>query len=272
MGSLANGAILRANPRTGDIKVIAEGAPGSMTVGVDYDRHRDLLWAAGGGPPTNSSREIRAYDADSGDLLATYTFPEPADWFINDLVVKRRAVYATDSRNREAPGRAAPAPRGLPGQEAASILPLTGDFDIQAGTGLNGIVAAGRRLIAIQGGEVGLLFRINPRTGVTRTIDLDGDRLINGDGLERDGDILYVVQNRSNAGRRGRVRGPVRGRRGGGRAERRRLRRPDDGRPARRLPVPAERPLRHRERPAGRRSTGSRASTPSTTEGTSRAG
>jgi len=198
VGSLANGAILRANPRTGDIKVIAEGASGSMTVGVDYDRHRDLLWAAGGGPPGNTSREIRAYDADSGDLLASYTFPEPADWFINDLVVKRRAVYATDSRNRELLVVRLQRHGGLPGQEAASILPLTGDFDIQAGTGLNGIVAAGRRLIAIQGGDVGLLFRINQRTGVTRTIDLDGDRLLNGDGLERDGDILYVVQNRSN--------------------------------------------------------------------------
>jgi hypothetical protein len=198
VGSLANGAILRADPRTGDTEIIAEGATGSMTVGVDYDRRRDLLWAAGGGPPGNTSREIRVYDADSGDALATYTFPATADWFINDLVVTRRAVYATDSRNRELLVVRLMPNGGLPGQEAASVLPLTGDFDVQAGTGLNGIVATRGRLIAIQGGDVGLLFRINPRTGATRTIDLGGDRLINGDGLELDGDILYAVQNRLN--------------------------------------------------------------------------
>jgi hypothetical protein len=193
VGSLADGAILRADPRTGTTEVIAEGTTGSMTVGVDYDRRRDLVWAAGGG-----TKEVRAYDADSGDLLATYTFPSAGARFINDLVVTRRAVFATDTRNRElmvvrlAPNRA------LPGQEASSILPLTGDFDVRAGTGLNGIVASRHRLIAIQGGDVGLLFRINPRTGVTRTIDLGGDRLLNGDGLERDGDLLYAVQNRLN--------------------------------------------------------------------------
>ena len=168
-----------------------------MTVGVDYDRRRDLLWAAGGGPPGNTSREIRVYDADSGDALATYTFPETADWFINDLVVTRRAVYATDSRNRELLVVRLMPNGGLPGQEAASILPLTGDFEVQAGTGLNGIVASRGRLIAIQV-DIGLLFRINPQTGATRTIDLGGDRLINGDGLELDGDILYAVQNRLN--------------------------------------------------------------------------
>ena len=198
VGSLANGAILRADPRTGATEIIAEGATGSMTVGVDYDRRRDLLWAAGGGPPGNTSREIRVYDADRGDALATYTFPETADWFINDLVVTRRAVYATDSRNRELLVVRLMPNGGLPGQEAASILPLTGDFEVQAGTGLNGIVASRGRLIAIQGGDIGLLFRINPQTGATRAIDLGGDRLINGDGLELDGDMLYAVQNRLN--------------------------------------------------------------------------
>ena len=58
-------------------------------------------------------------------------------------------------------------------------------------------MASRGRLIAIQG-DIGLLFRINPQTGATRTIDLGGDRLINGDGLELDGDILYAVQNRLN--------------------------------------------------------------------------
>ena len=56
------------------------------------------------------------YDADSGDALATYTFPETADWFINDLVVTRRAVYATDSRNQELLVVRLMPNGGLPGQ------------------------------------------------------------------------------------------------------------------------------------------------------------
>jgi sugar lactone lactonase YvrE len=194
VGSLANGAILRANPRTATTKIIAEGEVGSMTVGVDYDRHRDLLWAAGGG-----TREIRAHDADSGKLLATYSFDQVETRFINDLVVKRRAVFATDSVNKELMVVRLGRGDGLPGQDAATTLPLTGDLVMRPGNNLNGIVAAGgRRLIAIQGGDAGLLFRINQSTGATRTIDLDGFVLTNGDGLERDGDLLYVVQNRLN--------------------------------------------------------------------------
>ena len=102
-------------------------------------------------PAGKHEPEIRVYDADSGDALATYTFPETADWFINDLVVTRRAVYATDSRNRELLVVGSCPTEGSPAREATSILPLTGDFDVQAGTGLNGIVASRGRLIAIQG-------------------------------------------------------------------------------------------------------------------------
>src|SRR5688572_26386698 len=47
-GSLANGAILRANPRTGATKIINRGREGRMAVGIDYDRSRALLWVAGG--------------------------------------------------------------------------------------------------------------------------------------------------------------------------------------------------------------------------------
>ena len=69
-----------------------------MAVGVDHDRRRDLLWVAGGG-----TNRIRAHDADTGRRLAVYNFPSETARFINDLVVTRRAVYATDSFNQELP-------------------------------------------------------------------------------------------------------------------------------------------------------------------------
>src|SRR4051812_3011915 len=48
-GSLADGAIFVADPRSGEVQVLAEGAPGRSGAGLDYDRRRDVLWVAGAG-------------------------------------------------------------------------------------------------------------------------------------------------------------------------------------------------------------------------------
>ena len=97
-GSLADGAIFRANVRTGDGKVLATGAPGRVAAGLDFDKRRDLLWVVGG--PTG---EIRAQNADNGKVVATYEFPSTtaAGRFLNDVVVTHDAVFATDSFNQE---------------------------------------------------------------------------------------------------------------------------------------------------------------------------
>ncbi len=87
--------------------------------------------------------------------------------------------------------------------DAARTLPLTGDLqNLPASTALelNGIAAVrdGKRLIAVYGGVVGKLFLIDPRSGDTDEIELDGAPVINGDGLLLDGRMLYVVQNQLN--------------------------------------------------------------------------
>ena len=41
------------------------------------------------------------FDADTGRLLRTYTFPSDEPRFLNDLVVTRDGVYVTDSFNQE---------------------------------------------------------------------------------------------------------------------------------------------------------------------------
>ena len=89
VGSLANGAIARVDLKTGMTSVLDPGAAGRVTVGLDFERRANRIWAAGG--PTG---EIRAYDARTGALLQTY--PVTAG-FLNDVVVTRRAVYVTDS-------------------------------------------------------------------------------------------------------------------------------------------------------------------------------
>ena len=192
VGSLAGGGLWQVNPRTGERGVLWQGKQGRVAVGVDYDRRRDLLWVAGG--PTG---KIRAHDADTGRVMARYSFGSGR--FVNDLTVTRRGVYATDSFGAEL--AVVPLPRRsdrLPPRSAARTLELTGDYaPVPDSFNLNGIVRAGGWLLAVQSVN-GELFRINPRTGVTRQVAVTGARLVNGDGLERRGDVLYVVRNRNN--------------------------------------------------------------------------
>jgi hypothetical protein len=202
-GSLADGALFRANVRHATGKVFAAGATGRVAAGLDFDKRRDLLWVVGG--PTG---EIRAQDARSGKVLATYEFPttSTAGRFLNDVVVTRDAVFATDSFNAElaviplrhghghGDGKGHGHGRGLPPASAATTMPLTGDVVFQDGFNLNGIVESRHMLISVQS-NTGLLFRINERTGVSRTIDLHGALVTAGDGLELDGRLLYVGRN-----------------------------------------------------------------------------
>jgi hypothetical protein len=192
-GSLADGAIFEADPRTGDVDVLAPGAPGRAAVGVDYDRRRDLLWVAGG-----DTGEIRAQDADTGAVLATYQVPNGDSRFLNDVAVTQHAVYVTDSFSAELV--AIPLGhhgRRLPPPGALTLIPLTGDFVLANGFNLNGIVGSGKRLIAVQS-NTGTLFLISPRSGDTDAIDLGGDTVVNGDGLEMGRGRLYVVRNVDN--------------------------------------------------------------------------
>lgn len=191
-GSRADGAILKIAIGSGRTTRFA-GAPGRVAVGLDYDRRRDVLWVAGG-----PGQEVRAQDADTGEVLATYSFPSAGARFVNDLTVTKRGVYATDSLSKEllvVPlGRSG---RQLPAPGRARTLPLTGDLELATGNNLNGIVDYGKQLVAVQS-NTGYLFRIDPRSGRTRRIDTGATTFVNGDGLERGRGVLYVVQNRDN--------------------------------------------------------------------------
>lgn len=193
VGSLANGAIWVGDVRTGQPSMIIPGAEGRVAVGLDYDRRNDRLWVAGG--PTGT---VTVYDPRSGAVLMTYTVAGAG--FLNDLVVTKRAVYVTDSMNANLVviplGR-----RGeLPGQDAVSKLPLTGDYAQVPGFNANGIVATphAKWLVIVQS-ATSTLFRVNPDTGVARAIALQGGTLSGGDGLELRGRTLYVVRGQPNA-------------------------------------------------------------------------
>jgi len=189
VGSLADGAIERVNVRTGDRSLLAPGAAGRITVGLDYERRANRLWAAGG------SGEVRAYDAGTGALLETYTF---GPGFLNDVVVTQEAVFVTNSNVAELEVIPLPADGSLPDPSAAFALPLTGDLVYTAGFNANGIVARAGWLVVVQS-STGGLFRVDPSTGATTAIDLGGfEPVTAGDGLELRGSTLYVVRNQLN--------------------------------------------------------------------------
>lgn len=142
----------------------------------------------------------RVIDTRTGKVLASYTFTTTTPTFVNDVILSRDAAWFTDSRRpvlyRVPLGRHGK----LPAQSAVRTVPLTGDYvhDPVNNNG-NGIaLTPDRRALIIVQSATGFLFRVDPRTGVTRRIDLGGVLMTNGDGLLRSADTLYVVQNRLN--------------------------------------------------------------------------
>ena len=189
-GSRATGAIFKGDLRTGRGDEDFVEPWGGAALGMKVDQH-NRLFVAGGGTGTAS-----VYDARSGELLMRYSLTT-APTFVNDVIVTEHAAYFTDSLKRQLYvldlGR-----RGrLPAQ--ARTLPLSGDL-LSAPAGgfeLNGIEAAGRRLIAVHT-ALGRLYAIDPRDGDTDQVELEGGDLVNGDGVLLKGRTLYVVQNRDN--------------------------------------------------------------------------
>ena len=189
-GSLADGSIYQVNVRTGEGELLVQGQSGQVAVGLSFDRRSGYLFVAGG--PTGTAT---VYDTRRGELVAQYQLAEqPA--FINDVIVTSRAAYFTNSL-QPVFYRVPLGPAGqLPAAGEVESIPLTGDFEQVEGFNANGIEAAqnGRHLIIVNT-ALGMLYKVDPETGVAVAIDLGDDNAMNGDGLLLQGNTLYVVQN-----------------------------------------------------------------------------
>lgn len=186
LGSLADGDIYRVSLRTGEGEVVVDGT-GTPAVGLKSDR-RARLFVAGGDSGTARVIETRSGDVTDYDLDGA---------FVNDVVLTKRAAWFTDSGlpqlyrvARDAKGAAA---------ATATTLPLTGEWVQGTGFGANGIstTPTGGDLLVINSGT-GVLYRVDPSTGVATAVDLGGTSLTMGDGMLRHGRLLYVVRNRIN--------------------------------------------------------------------------
>jgi sugar lactone lactonase YvrE len=192
VGSLANGDIYAADLRTGTGKIISAG-PGTPSVGLKVDR-RSRLFVSGG--PSGSGRVV---SIGSGDILATYQFTDKPS-FVNDVVLTRSAAWFTDSQQAQLYKVPLGRHGKLPDQSKVTTLPLTGDWhQVPDQFNANGIaVTPDRRALLVVQTNTGLLFRVNPRTGVATQVDLGGTLVTNGDGLLVRGRTLYVVRNQDN--------------------------------------------------------------------------
>jgi sugar lactone lactonase YvrE len=185
-GSRADGRIFRVNLRTGRGADFSPG-PGTPTTGLRVDRGRLFVSGASGG----NGRVVSTRD---GSILARYQFSTTTS-FVNDVIVTPDAAFFTDSM----------APvlyrlslrRGLP--RTFTTLPLSGDFVQVPGFNANGIECTpdGRALLVIQSVN-GMLHRVDPKTGVSKAVDLGADALTAGDGLLLQGRTLFCVRNQFN--------------------------------------------------------------------------
>jgi sugar lactone lactonase YvrE len=187
-GSRTDGSIYRANLLTGAGRVISPG-PGTQSLGLKLDAF-GRLYVSGG-----SAGDGRIVDTHTGTVLAHYQFTTAAS-FVNDVILSHDAAWFTDSTNPVLyrvpllPGGRVPTPAQV------RAVPLSGDIVYGAGINANGIALTpnGHALLIVQS-NTGGLFRVDPRTGVTRAVDLGGDNLVNGDGLLGEGNTLFAVQN-----------------------------------------------------------------------------
>jgi len=192
VGSLLDGAVYKGDLRTGEGAVLAGGVAGRFLAGLKYDRRSGLLWAVGG---DGQGTRLFAFDGSSGELIHEIAIDGV---FINDLVVTRDALYITDSLADQlwsVPLTKRGEPAGPP-----RAIPLSGDFQFvtegELPINLNGIdaTASGRTLVAVHS-TLGVLYRIDPATGVATEIDLGAGAVPSGDGIVLHGRKLYVVQN-----------------------------------------------------------------------------
>jgi sugar lactone lactonase YvrE len=192
-GSLTTGDIYRGDLRSGAGGVFIQAPPGRAAAGLKADDAHRLLFVAGGG-----TGAAYVYDTRSGAPVATYQFAPSGTALLNDVVVTGNGAYFTDSFNpvlyKIPIGRG-----GALGQ--GSTIALSGPAAAIDPTvpNLNGIDATpdGSTLI-VNHTALGALFTVDPATGVSEAIDVDG--LIPGtlDGLLLAGRNVWVVENFAN--------------------------------------------------------------------------
>ena len=189
LGSRETGDILRLNLRSGNTVTISDLPEDTPSLGMKVDRY-ERLWVAGG-----SGGDGRVVDSVTGEVLASYDFASDPT-FVNDVVLAGGSAWFTDSNQAQL--YRVPVTRRLFGQGAVETLPLSGEWEqVDGELNANGISTTpdGSALLVVNS-TTGDLYRVDPRTGEATVVDIGRVNLAAGDGMLREGDLLYVVRNR----------------------------------------------------------------------------
>jgi sugar lactone lactonase YvrE len=191
VGSIPTGAVYSGDLRTGQGDVLVPAQEGRAAIGLKYDERTGLLFVAGG--PTGYAYIYNGETGANVDQIQLTTGPS----FINDVVITRNAVYFTNSSQPVLYRVALENNGDLPASPTVEEVALSGDYQFTPNAfNANGIAATpnGKTLIIVNTVD-GVLYNVDPESGVATRIDLGGGAVVNGDGILLQGKTLYVVQN-----------------------------------------------------------------------------
>jgi sugar lactone lactonase YvrE len=191
-GSLWNGDVYRGDLRSGEGSVFVHAPAGRAATGMKVDLPHGLLFVAGG--PTGAAY---VYSTASGATVAAMQLGPAGSSLINDVVLTPGAAWFTDTF--------APVLYRVPISVTGAIgtpttLHLTGPAATMTDSfNINGIDATpdGTTLI-VNHTALGALFTVDPVTGASAAIDVDGLVAGTPDGLLLQGRTLWVVENFAN--------------------------------------------------------------------------
>jgi hypothetical protein len=178
------GDIYRGDIRRGTSTLFIDVPDGVQTVGLDFDEHTGLLYAAGG------DGKAYVYNVRTRSLVKTYVFGDPATSFINGVTLTPYGAWFTDSLQPKL--YFVPVLFGVPGQ--ARTLNLSGPAAGPPGEfTLNDITATpfGDTLL-VSATLLDKLFVINPVSGASH--EVAGVTIPHADGLVLQGHRLWAVE------------------------------------------------------------------------------
>lgn len=194
-----DGSIYKVDLRTGAGEILNPDEPTDLNdcskLGMRVDSRTNYLFVAGCFYGT-----AHVYDADTGDVMATYQLgPDDDLSIVNDVTITKDAAYFTDSflpnLYRVPLGRNGAIP---PNEDGVTIIDLPPEFDLDPSTdpccGGNGIAATpnGKTLI-VGHSNLATLYRVDPATGVVDEIDVNPPLEGFLDGIVLHGRTVYIM-------------------------------------------------------------------------------
>ncbi len=188
VGSTEDGTVFKAGLEDSEAEVFLAGGQDGRTAVTGLAVDEERLFVAG-----RDTGLVFVYDTNTGELIADYDAAGGQRSLINDIAVSDDAAYVTDSF-RPVLYRI-PIDEGAPGEleEWADVANSAIPFDDED-FNLNGIAITndGRAVYTVHYAS-GDLFRIDTNTAAIEPVDLAGESLPEGDGLELEGSTLTAI-------------------------------------------------------------------------------